>query len=574
MGSMTQPNQWEIRGLECDKMSVEANEFHVNHILGELRKHLGDDLPGAGLKHILFDSYEAGTPSWTPKMAEEFATRRGYDLTPYMATFADRVIESEDATKAFKKDFRRTIQDLYRDVHFPVVSKMLKDTGLEMVCEPYGGPFVTKEVAPYVHRVMTEFWTDRGARPQTGIMNAGPGKLHNILEAESFTGKPQHSLWTEHPGWLKPIGDQAFLAGINRLIFHHCAHQPFDDKYRPGGGMGIWGTHFGRLQTWWEPGKAWIAYLQRCQALLQWGRQAAPEFNMERSNAIRVEARHRTASDADLFFVVNREDKAGSASCLFEKISGRQPELWDPVTGNMRDLPDFAQTSSGTRITLSFAPEQSYFIVFRKATSGPAGAAGNFSEHKPVNTVDGPWNVSFDPAWGGPESIAFATLEDWTEREEPGIRYYSGTAVYRKRFDVPQASLSKKLSLDLGAFNHLARVRINGTDLGVIWCAPHRVTIPAGLLKAAANELEIEITNVWANRLIGDEEEPEDCEWKRGHFKDLGYYLRRFPDWFVKGEPRPSQGRYCFVTWNYFRDANRTLSPSGLLGPVRVMESE
>ena len=85
----------------------------------------------------------------------------------------------------------------------------------------------------------------------------------------------------------------------------------------------------------------------------------------------------------------------------------------------------------------------------------------------------------------------------------------------------------------------------------MVWCPPFRVTIPEGILKQKENKLEIQVTNVWANRLIGDEQEPADCEWLPGYMSG-GNYLKRFPDWFSDIENRPSKGRYCFVTWNYF----------------------
>ena len=151
---------------------------------------------------------------------------------------------------------------------------------------------------------------------------------------------------------------------------------------------------------------------------------------------------------------------------------------------------------------------------------------------------------------------------------KPGIKYFSGTAVYRKTFDVAPAKLSAPLDLDLGAVRHLARVNVNGKDLGVVWCAPWSVRIPGGLLKAGGNRLDVEITNVWANRLIGDEQEPPDCQWLPGHM-GYGGFLKEFPEWFVKGQPRPSQGRCCFTTWNYFTKDSPLVS-SGLLGPVRL----
>jgi hypothetical protein len=566
MGSMTQPNQWEIRGLECDKMSVEANNIHLDHVLGEMKKHLGD-LVGTGLRHVLFDSYEAGEPTWTPKMIEEFMKRRGYDPTVFLATFAGRTIESENDTKKFKDDFGRTMRDLYRDVHFAVTAKRLREVGLEFACEPYGGPFVTGEVTPYLDRVMTEFWSGDDVKPVgvgSGFFNGPGGKRHNIIEAEAFTGGPEQSKWDEHPGRLKLRGDAAYIGGINRFILHSAAHQPWDDRYVPGNSMGRWGTHFSRTQTWWEPGKAWFDYLQRCQALLQWGELG--ERGNFKSSAKQIVARHRTGPEAQVFFLSNQSKAAATARCSFN-ITSKQPELWDPVTGQMRDLPQFSDRGGRTEIMLQFAPAQSYFIVFRKPTNSDRAATHNFPAHNLVTELTGPWSVSFDPKWGGPAQITFDQLIDWTTHSEPGIRYYSGTATYRKSFDGDRGSF-----LDLGSVPHLARVRINGRDLGVVWTAPMGVSIPPGLLKPTGNKLEIEVTNVWANRLIGDEQEPADCEWTPGHISG-GSYLKRFPDWFKNNEPRPSKGRYCFVMWNYFNKDSK-LVPSGLMGPVRVVAED
>jgi len=119
--------------------------------------------------------------------------------------------------------------------------------------------------------------------------------------------------------------------------------------------------------------------------------------------------------------------------------------------------------------------------------------------------------------------------------------------------------------------NHLASVTLNDKDLGVVWTAPWRAAVPPGLLKEKGNELVIEVTNVWANRLIGDEQHPDDCEWTPGP-RGNGKFLKAFPDWFVKKQDRPSSGRIGFTTWNYFHKDSQPVS-SGLLGPVRLLLS-
>ena len=115
----------------------------------------------------------------------------------------------------------------------------------------------------------------------------------------------------------------------------------------------------------------------------------------------------------------------------------------------------------------------------------------------------------------------------------------------------PPLSNKPPLYIDLEMVKHIAGVYIYNNDLGVIWTAPWHIKIPEGVLKAVNNQLTIEVTNVSADRLIGDEEQPADCEWIPGYMKG-GYSLKKFPDWFLKKEPRPSKGRYCFTTWNYF----------------------
>ncbi len=155
------------------------------------------------------------------------------------------------------------------------------------------------------------------------------------------------------------------------------------------------------------------------------------------------------------------------------------------------------------------------------------------------------------------------------KRPEPGIRYHSGTATYRTTFDGTTCN-----RLDLGIVNHIAPVRLNGRDLGIVWTAPQSVPLPANLLQPTNNPLETEVTSVRANRSIGDEQEPADCEWPPGHhFNGQGGFLKSFPDWFVKKKRRPSQGRHCFTTWNDLTK-DFPLVLSGLVGPVTLQSDK
>ena len=273
---------------------------------------------------------------------------------------------------------------------------------------------------------------------------------------------------------------------------------------------------------------------------------------------------HRRDGETEIYFVANPDARAAEATAVF-RVSGKRPELWDPIDGKGRGLAQYTIAGGRTSVPLRLAPRQSFFIVFRKATTPGSAAGENFSIPVESATLGGPWEVSFDPQWGGPERVVFETLDDWSQRPEDGIKHYSGTAVYRKTFDLPPdvAAAATRLWLDLGTVKNIAGVRLNGCDLGVVWCDPWRVDI-TGAVKAKTNLLEIRVANLWPNRLIGDEREPPDAEYAPGG------RLTRWPDWLLKGEPRPSSGRLTFATWKHFTK-DSPLLPSGLLGPVKIL---
>jgi hypothetical protein len=284
---------------------------------------------------------------------------------------------------------------------------------------------------------------------------------------------------------------------------------------------------------------------------------------------------HRRDGATEIYFVANPEPLAVETTLVF-RVSGLRPELWDPLEGTSRSLTRYTVSEGRTSIRLRFEPHQSFFIVFRDAAS-PASSAGpapasetNVPIPTEITSLEGPWKVAFDPKWGGPEKITFEALDDWSRRPEPSIRYYSGTATYAKSFDLPRAVADAakrgRVWLDLGTVKNIAGVRLNGRDLGVVWCDPWRVEITEAV-KPAGNRLEIRVANLWPNRLIGDEQEPPDAEYARGG------NLSRWPEWLLKGEPRPSAGRLSFSTWKHY-GKDSPLLPSGLLGPVRLLAAE
>ena len=182
---------------------------------------------------------------------------------------------------------------------------------------------------------------------------------------------------------------------------------------------------------------------------------------------------------------------------------------------------------------------------------------------EPIN-LEGSWEVRFQFGQKAPALETFDQLISWTEHENPGIKYFSGTATYIKTFDVPADRLAngKKLYLDLGRLANLAQVKINGTDYGILWKPPYRVEVTDSI-KIGANQIEVAITNLWPNRLIGAEQYPDDCEWN-----DDGS-LKKWPDWFINKTPRPSTERNTFTTWKHY-SKDSPLLPSGLFGPIKI----
>lgn len=269
---------------------------------------------------------------------------------------------------------------------------------------------------------------------------------------------------------------------------------------------------------------------------------------------------HRTSARWDIYFVSNTTGKRLTTLAKFRTVKGR-PELWDAITGEIRSLPDFSIKEGQTSLPLRFEAYQSFFIVFDRGGTTTAKASGNklnFFDDQRIATLSGPWRVSFDPKWGGPAHLRFDSLASWTTNADSGIKYYSGTAVYRKDFDLPaNADGTRGLLLDLGNVKNMARIKLNGKDLGVVWTAPWQVDI-SGAVVPGHNHLEIEVVNLWVNRLIGDAALPFD-----------GPKDGRWPDWLLKGLPRPGH-RYTFTVYQPY-EKDSPLLESGLLGPVSIV---
>jgi hypothetical protein len=181
-------------------------------------------------------------------------------------------------------------------------------------------------------------------------------------------------------------------------------------------------------------------------------------------------------------------------------------------------------------------------------------------------TVAGLWTVNFPPNWGAPPSVTLKQLISWTEDDSAGVRYFSGTATYEKDIEIPAERLAagRELWLDLGDVKNFAEVSLNGHDFETLWKPPFRLNITAAA-KPGMNKLLVRITNLWPNRLIGDEQLPPDREWD-------GAQLKAWPQWLLDGKPSPT-GRFTFTTWHHHTKDSQLLD-SGLIGPVTLQTAE
>lgn len=252
---------------------------------------------------------------------------------------------------------------------------------------------------------------------------------------------------------------------------------------------------------------------------------------------------HRRDGQKDIYFVANRSEETCMATAAF-RVKGKVPELWNPLTGECRPAQVWEEREGRTFVPLQFGPHDSLFVVFRKSGQAPARklAGRNWDEFVPVAEVGGPWTVGFQPGRGAPEAVTLNELTDWSRHDHPGVRHFSGIATYQTTFVVTSRSQSRhpRLYLDLGRVEVMARVRLNGQEVGLAWKSPCRLEVTKAL-RAGVNQLEIEVANLWPNRLIGD-------------------------------AGLPAEQRVAWTTWNPFTK-DTPLLESGLLGPVRLVEA-
>jgi hypothetical protein len=295
---------------------------------------------------------------------------------------------------------------------------------------------------------------------------------------------------------------------------------------------------------------------------------------------------HRFTADADIYFLYNPDSLARQLECNF-RVENKIPELWNPMTGETLKSGQFKNSGSTTKVWINLEAEESVFVVFRESANGVLSVSKSDKSNEGVyflnadnqlimetpaeNTpieIKGSWEVEFLKENDYEAKHAFTQLTDWKDNADENIKYYSGTAIYRKTFNWDNEVLASqnKYILKLGDVKIVAEVILNGKNISIDWMPPFNVDITNALQKGE-NHLEIKITNQWSNKLIGDERFPASY---------TGYELEgNFPkgimmDWYSNNEPMPHGKRTTFCTASFYK-ANDELMPSGLLGPVQII---
>jgi hypothetical protein len=277
-GRKNHPAPPEGTGLECDKLSKEAVKAHWDGHIALILDAIGKTYPDqSGLNNVLIDSYEVGTQNWTQGFEKEFEKRCGYSILKFLPVFTGRVVDAPEITERFLWDFRRVVADMFAENYSEYFGKLAHEAGLLYSSEPYGNcPSDDIQYGSYCDIPMGEFWQGSGESVNPGNAKLPSSIAHvygkKFVGAEAFTAAPDGGKWTKDPFALKAQGDIAYCGGINRMIYHRYAHQPWTNPTRyPGMTMGQWGTHFERTLTWWSQTKEWLTYQARCQYMLQEG---------------------------------------------------------------------------------------------------------------------------------------------------------------------------------------------------------------------------------------------------------------------------------------------------------------
>jgi hypothetical protein len=316
---------------------------------------------------------------------------------------------------------------------------------------------------------------------------------------------------------------------------------------------------------------------------------------------------HRKTEKEEVYFFFNPDSVARTFVTNF-RASGKIPEQWNPMDGTTKKMASFVSNSSVTTCSIHLKARESIFVVFREnatsivttipgeedarvqyklssdntlqalvqksgtySTRLSTGDTWNFSitDLPEPMVLEGNWQVNFHHRNGTESSIQMPSLMDWKDHADESIKYFSGTATYKKEVIIQEQAINSNTTvmLTLGQVHIVAEVIVNNQKIGTLWTAPFEMDITK-FVRSGKNKLEIKVTNLWSNKLIGDECFPaNDGGYKLGPH---GPTNLKMPDWFTNNKPRPAGERTTFTTAPFYTKDD-PLMPSGLIGPVKLL---
>lgn len=377
----------------------------------------------------------------------------------------------------------------------------------------------------------------------------------------------------------------------------------------------LWGPCDGRRVKENRVGKGSVFWGKSLSEILG-ARRLEPDFvARDSTSGAPLHYIHRRIDGAEVYFIANPNPRGFSGDCQF-RILGKRPEFWHPDSGEIEPAAAWQQHDNVTTIPLRLEAGGSLFVVFRQSAAGadpvvqilrdgqmddstrliadpngtirvlanqPGTYTAKLSSGKTVESqikdippevpIIGNWDLYFPAHLGAPEHVTLDRLVSWAAHTNPGVKYFSGTARYEKSFNLSGDLIKpdRRVILNLGRVQIIAQLKLNGVDLGILWKPPFEVDITRSI-RTGENLLEVKVVNLWPNRLIGDEQLPDDCKWQQPAQPEYGYAIAEWPSWLLQDKPSPS-GRFTFTTWKHWHK-DSPLFESGLVGPVtlRVLE--
>ncbi len=434
------------------------------------------------------------------------------------------------------------------------------------------------------HFDRTQPWWDEGGRAWFGYMARGQHLLRQGLGVADVALLVGSGTPVECPE--KPTAQGVLPAGVE----FDCLDTPTlldRGRFERGAFVLPNGARYGML--WWPhahaPRPAELARMEQARAagvpvaMTNLGDDPAHIFTAAGLTP-RVSANgplpaftQRKAGERDIFFTFNDADETRRFDLCF-RVDGKAGELWNPVNGTREAVAGQVGADGCSRIDVTLAPYESRFVVFDNALQFRREPAAAPVQEQVLARLDDSWTLSFDPFYGAAGTLTNVALFDWSTSTNSEIRHFSGKATYSRQLAVSakQLAVGGQMWLDLGQVANVASVRVNGVDMGTLWTAPYRTDIRRAL-RAGNNKIEIELANLWVNRLIGDAALPDTSGYLPE--QNIGYRpadnlpLRNMVEWYSANQPPPPGPRRTFAT-QYFQKADDPLVPAGLIGPVKL----